>query len=100
MAGTIERQVLQSQVVDRIQQVQQQHPDMQQHYFGIQFSQERSKLRKKVNESEHINHTKVGEEEGKKEQQDHPREQEAAEQVVDGKETSEQNQHDHIDIKV
>ena len=100
MVGAIERQVLQSQVMERIQQVQQQHPDMQQQYFKIQFGQERRKLKKKVNESDKIHHAMVGEEEGKKQQQDPPREQESAEQVVDGSATSEQKQHDHIDIKV
>ena len=100
MVSAIERQILQSQVVERIQQVQQQHPDMQQQYFKIQFGQERRKLKKKVNESGQIHHVTVGEEEGKKQQHDPPREQESAEQIVDGSATSEQKQHDHIDIKV
>lgn len=100
MVSAIERQILQSQVMERIQQVQQQHPDMQQQYFKIQFGQERRKLKKKVNESDMIHNATVGEEEGEKQQKDHPKEQEAAEQVVDGKATSEQKQHDHIDIKV
>jgi hypothetical protein len=100
MVSAIERQILQSQVMERIQQVQQQHPDMQQQYFKIQFGQERRKLKKKVNESDKTHHATVGEEEGKKQQQDPPREQESAEQVVDGNATSGQKQHDHIDIKV
>lgn len=100
MVSAIERQILQSQVIERIQQVQQQHPDMQQQYFEIQLSQERRKLKKKVNESDKIHHATVGEEEGGNQRKDHPQEQEAAEQVVDGKATSEQKQHDHIDIKV
>ena len=100
MVSAIERQILQSQVVERIQQVQQQHPDMQQQYFKIQFGQERRKLKKKVNESDQIHHVTVGEEEGKKQQKDHPREDESAEQVVDGKASGEQKQYDHIDIKV
>jgi hypothetical protein len=100
MVSAIERQVLQSQVMERIQQVQQKHPDMQQHYFAIQFSQDRRKLKNKVNESDKIHRAKVGEEEGKKQQQDPPQEQESTEQVVDGSATSEQKQHDHINIKV
>jgi hypothetical protein len=99
MVSAIERQILQSQVMERIQQVQQQHPDMQQQYFKIQFGQERRKLKKKINESDRIHHATVGEEEGKKEQQDPSRE-ESAEQVVDGSTSSEQKQIDHIDIKV
>jgi hypothetical protein len=100
MVSAIERQLLQSQVMERIQQVQQQHPDMQQQYFKIQFGQERRKFKKKVNESDEIHHATVGEEEGEKQQKDHPREQESAEQVIDGQASSEQKQHDHIDIKV
>lgn len=100
MVSAVERQILQSQVMERIQQVQQQHPDMQQQYFKIQFDQERRKLKKKVNESDHIHYATVGEDEGKKQAKDHPQEQEAVEQVVDGKASTEANQHDHIDIKV
>ena len=100
MVSAIERQVLQSQVVERIQQVQQQHPDMQQHYFKIQFGQDRSKLKKKVSESDHVHHTTVGEEEREKQQKEHAREQEPEEQTLAGAETGEPKQHDHIDIKV
>jgi hypothetical protein len=100
MVIAVERQVLQSQVTERIQQVQQQHPDMQQQYFKIQFGQERRKLKKKVNKSDEIYHATVGEDEWKKQQKDHQRGQESAEQVIDGDPSSEQKQHDHIDIKV
>jgi hypothetical protein len=100
MVGAIERQILQSQVTERIQQVQQQHPDMQQQYFKIQFELERRKLKKKVNESDKIHHQTIGEEEGEKQAKDHPREHEAVEQVVDEKASTEQNHLDHIDIKV
>jgi hypothetical protein len=99
MVGAIERQVLQSQVMERIQQVQQRHPDMQQQYFEIQLNQERRKFSKKVNESEKIYHTTV-DEEGRKQQKDHPQERETAEQAVGATATGEQKKHDHIDIKV
>ncbi|MCG6535759.1 MAG: hypothetical protein L7F78_13935 [Syntrophales bacterium LBB04] len=100
MVSAIEKQVLQSQVLDRIQQVQQQHPDMQQQYFNIQLSQERRKLKKKVNESEQIYHARISEDDWERQQKDEPREQEAPEQEVDGKASAEQKQPDHIDIKV
>lgn len=100
MVSAIEKQVLQSQVMERIQQVQQQHPDMQQHYFKIQFGQDRRKLKKKVNESDQIHHTLVNGEERKKQQQDAPREEESAEPSVEGSAAGEQKHHDHIDIKV
>lgn len=100
MVSAIERQLLQSQVIARIQQVQQLHPDMQQQYFKSQLSQERHKLTKKVKESEDIHHAKVGNKEGEKQQKNHPREQDRAEEAVDGKAPGEHRQHDHIDIKV
>jgi hypothetical protein len=100
MVSAIEKQILQSQVMDRIQQVQQQHPDMQQQYFNIQLSQERRKLKKKVNESDEIYHARVGEDDWERQQQDHPRQQETPEQEVEGKASGEQKQPDHIDIKV
>jgi hypothetical protein len=100
MVSAIEKQVLQSQVMERIQQVQQQHPDMQQQYFKIQFGQDRQKLKKKINESGQIDHTTIDAEEEEKRQKDHPRQQGSAEQAVEEKMTREPKQHDHIDIKV
>jgi hypothetical protein len=100
MGSAIEKQVLQSQVMDRIQQVQQQHPDMQQQYFNVQLAQERRRLKKKENESDEIYHAKIGDEDGEKQQKDNPQEPGAAEQDIDGKASGEQKQHDHIDIKV
>lgn len=100
MVSAIERQVLQSQVIDRIQQVQQRHPEMQQQYFERQLGQERRKLGKKVNESDAIQHAKVNEDERNKQQSDNPREREPAEEVVNGKTSGEEKQLDHIDIKV
>lgn len=100
MVSAIEKQVLQSQVMERIQQVQQQHPDMQQQYFKIQFDQERRKLKKKVNESDQIHHSAVDGEEDRKREKDPAREQESEEHAVEGKPTGGQQQHDHIDIKV
>jgi hypothetical protein len=101
MFSAIERQVLQSQVIDRIQQVQQRHPEMQQQYFESQLGQERRKLEKKVNEPDAIHHAKVNEDERNRQQRDDPREQEPAERDdIDGKASGEQKQRDHIDIKV
>jgi hypothetical protein len=100
MVSTIEKQILQSQVMERIQQVQQQHADMQQQYFNIQLSQERRRLKNKINKSGEIHHARVGEEDGERQQKDHPRQQGAPEQEIDGKASDKQKQPDHIDIKV
>ena len=52
MTSSIDRQqsILQSNIMERIQQVQQQHPDMQQRYFENHLSQERIKKLHKVND--------------------------------------------------
>jgi hypothetical protein len=56
MVSAIERQILQSKVIERIQQVQQQHPDLQQQYFEVHLGQERRRMTKKINESEEMYH--------------------------------------------
>jgi hypothetical protein len=99
MVNLIERQILQSKIIDRIQQIQQQHPDMQQQYFEIQLNQERRKMVKKVNESKEMYKARI-EEEGKKQQKDQQKKHETAEPGIDGEAASEQAQDSHIDIKV
>ena len=69
MVSAIERQILQSKVIERIQQVQQQHPDLQQQYFEVHFNQERRKMAKKINESVEMYHVEISEE-GKKDQKE------------------------------
>jgi hypothetical protein len=100
MVSAIEKQILQSQVMERIQQVQQQHSDMQQQYFNIQFDRERRKLKKKIIKSEEIYHTKIGEDDEARRHKDHLRQQSAPEQEISGKASVEERQPDHIDIKV
>ncbi|MCE5264231.1 MAG: hypothetical protein LLG97_11930 [Deltaproteobacteria bacterium] len=100
MVSAIEKQVLQSQVLERIQQVQQQHPDLQQQYFKVQFGEERRRLKKKVNQSDHIDHTTVDGEGGQKEPRHHPDEPEPEERLLDESTAAGPKQPDHIDIKV
>jgi hypothetical protein len=100
MVSAIERQLLQSKIIERIQQVQQQHPDLQQQYFEVQLSQERRRMMKKINESDQIYHPMIDDKEERKHQQDPSKRQKTEE--PDGKEDikSEQEPHCHIDIKV
>lgn len=99
MVSAIERQILQSKVIERIQQVQQQHPDLQQQYFEVQLAQERRRMMKKINESEETYHVDIGEE-GKKHQQDRQDNRETTEPHIDVEASVEQEPHSHIDIKV
>lgn len=43
--------ILQSPLTERIQQVQQQQPDLQQRYFELQLSQEHRKMQQRINEA-------------------------------------------------
>jgi hypothetical protein len=99
MVSAIERQILQSKVIERIQQVQQQHPDLQQQYFEVHLGQERRKMKIKVNESEEIYHIDLSDER-KKDQKQRQKKHETSEPVGDGEASRDQEQHDHIDIKV
>ena len=102
MASIIDRQqsILQSNVTERIQQVQQQHPDQQQRYFDIQLSQERRKMLHKVNAFEEIDRAKVGKDGGKGQQQDRQQKNETKPPAPSGAASTEEQQLGHIDIKV
>jgi hypothetical protein len=101
VVSAIDRQqsILQSNVTERIQQVQQQHPDLQQRYFEIQLAQERRKMLKKINESEEMDHAKLRDEE-RKQQEDRQRKNETATSDMHEETSGEQEQRSHIDIKV
>jgi hypothetical protein len=94
--------ILQSPLTERIQQIQQQHPDLQQRYFEVQLSQEHRKMLQRINESEekepvHLNA------EGERQPKDHPREGHHASQgqPEDLPSDPDHPEHSgHIDIKV
>jgi hypothetical protein len=62
--------VLQSVISERVQQVQQQHPDMQQRYFENQLSQERIKKKHKVNDFEETDCIQLRDKEERKQRKD------------------------------
>jgi len=55
--------ILQSSTVERIQQIQQQHADMQQRYFALQLSEHDRLLRAKVKKSEETDKATIREKE-------------------------------------
>ena len=59
----VQQIILQSNAVERVQQVQQQHPDLQQRYFGDQLNKEKSLLREKVKDLEESERLMIKEEE-------------------------------------
>ena len=59
----------QSNSMERVQQTQQQHPDMQQRYFSVQLSEERKHLKETVKNSEETEKSRIRDEEEKERRQ-------------------------------
>ena len=55
--------------MERVQQTQQQHPDMQQRYFSVQLSEETKHLKEAVKNSEETEKSKIRDEEEKERRQ-------------------------------
>ncbi|MBN2516009.1 MAG: hypothetical protein JXC33_08250 [Deltaproteobacteria bacterium] len=66
----IQQVLLQLNSIERVQQVQQQHPDVQQRYFEDQLSKEKKEVKEKVQQSEELEYVLIREEErrGKREE--------------------------------
>lgn len=60
----IQQIILQSNSVERVHQVQQQHPDLQQKYFTDQLNKEKSLLKEKVKDLEESERLLIKEEDG------------------------------------
>ena len=67
----VQQVILQLNSIERVQQVQQQHPDVQQRYFEDQLSKEKKEVKEKVQQSEELDYVLIREEErrGKREKQ-------------------------------
>lgn len=50
----VQQVIIQSNPVEKIQQTQQRHPDMQQRYFDIELQKERASNKEKIKESQRI----------------------------------------------
>jgi len=98
-AVDIQHSILQTNVTERVQQVQQQHPDLQQRYFDIQLSQERRKMLQKVKDPEETERTKLGKDEKRKQQKDQQKKDETQPQGLPGELSADQDQGSYIDIK-
>lgn len=92
--------ILQTNITERVQQVQQQHPDLQQRYFDIQLSQERKKMLQKVKDPEETDRAKLGKDEKRKQQKERQSKDETPLRGVPGESSDDQDQRSFIDIKV
>ena len=59
----VQQVLLQTNSVERVQQTQQQHPDVQQRYFEDQLSKEKKNLKEKVSSAEGLDELRIREEE-------------------------------------
>jgi hypothetical protein len=101
MVSPVDRQqsILQSNITERVQQTQQQHPDMQQRYFEIQLGQERKKMLHKVKDSEEADRIQLRQDESRKQQQDNQKNDEDQPRDMSGILSDDPDQGSHIDIQ-
>ncbi|MBN2539062.1 MAG: hypothetical protein JXB09_03330 [Deltaproteobacteria bacterium] len=59
----VQQILLQTNSVERVQQTQQQHPDVQQRYFEDQLSKEKKNMKEKVSGAEGLEELRIREEE-------------------------------------
>lgn len=94
----------QSNSMERVQQAQQQHPDMQQRYFSVQLSQERKHLKETVKNTEETEKSKIKADEEKDRRQKKAKAEEESIAKIEVKQDSrEPDDVEHgglIDIKV
>ena len=94
----------QSNSMERVQQAQQQHPDMQQRYFSVQLSEERKLLKETVKDAEETEKSKIKAEEEKDRRQNKAKAEDESigklEEKQDNKEPDEVEHGGLIDIKV
>ena len=102
MASAVDRQqsILQTNITERIQQVQQQHPDMQQRYFEIQLAQERRKMMKKINDPGKMDRVQMGEDEEEDQRKKQQKKGDSPLDDIHREASGEEEPHSHIDIKV
>jgi hypothetical protein len=93
--------ILQSNMAEKIQQIQQQNPDMQQRYFALHLSEQDRLLKEKVKQSEEAEKAAIKEKEerkGGRKAKDQRAAENAESLAADGDTGSEEG--GHINIKV
>jgi hypothetical protein len=94
--------ILQSSMAEKVQQIQQQNPDMQQRYFALQLSEQDRILKEKVKQSEESEKAAIKEKEdresGRKRKEQHS--QENSEHLAAGEDSEFEDEGGHINIKV
>jgi len=95
----IQQSVLQSFIAERVQQVQQQHPDMQQRYFEHHLGQERIKKMHKVNDFDKMDNIRFKENEEQRKRKEKNSNRDAETRDPDVEASMSQEQSGRIDVK-
>lgn len=94
-AVDLQQVLMQSNSVERVQQAQQQHPDIQQRYFDVQLNEERKLRQEQVKDTEETERARIRE---KEEQERRRRERDNRKRAEDGKTVD--YQEDNLDVAV
>ncbi len=81
-AVDLQQVLMQSNSVERVQQAQQQHPDIQQRYFDVQLNEERKLRQEQVKDTEETERARIRE---KEEQERRRREKDNQKMAEDGR---------------
>lgn len=99
----VQQLFLQSTAVEKAQQLQQQHPEMQQKYLAMQLTEERRLSQEKVAHAEETERTQLREREERRRRKQAEAERHVPKEAVSQEGTDSQapdEQGDHIDIRV
>lgn len=94
--------ILQSSIAEKVQQIQQQNPDMQQRYFALHLSEQDRLLREKVKQSEESEKAAIKEKEERENNRKRKAQQskENPEHLAASEESEFEDEGGHINIKV
>ena len=96
----VQQVIMQIQQAEKVQQVQQQHPDMQQRHFELQLREEKRRLREKVKDTEETGGTTIREKSEREKQQNTGDHQGRGEDALQREGEEELSKGDHVNIKV
>lgn len=95
--------IMQAHATEKIQKIQQQHPDMQQKYFSLQLQEEHKRQKEKVSDAEEARKKDIDTQQEKNREHNQKGSEKNPKQVADGHETDASVMPDpethHIDIK-
>ena len=92
--------ILQSSIAEKVQQIQQQNPDMQQRYFALQLSEQDRLLKEKVNKSEESEKASIKEKQNREERKKDDKSRKESKGILTAEEGETAGEGGHINVKV